>query len=290
MEAIERQSPSEPTTQTVSCTMTSAPASAIPLTEVLPWSINVGRNILVYDTIETDGRFLCYLLASQVLPQTSSSVYWVEGGPVTATLIQSGLRKLSMASKESIKIKSVPVEILERLAVDDQRKDQDLDVKEYIQGLYTDIAEWGQNNEPTEHTKWIVLDDVSSLSALIGQRLTYAFCVSVQALANQHNLGCMIRCGGFDPKSSTNLSHDMVGAGGSTYMHTNDDENVHWESALAESADGIVDVVPLASGYSRHAHGRLIFTERHRGWGKKCLAPVFHYYIAEKQVLAIRVR
>mmetsp|Transcript_46899 Transcript_46899/g.70876 ORF Transcript_46899/g.70876 Transcript_46899/m.70876 type:complete len:80 (-) Transcript_46899:228-467(-) len=33
-------------------------------------------------------------------------------------------------------------------------------------------------------------------------------------------------------------------------------------------ADGIVDVLPLLSGFSREAHGRIIFTERlgGRGW------------------------
>eukprot|EP00555_Chaetoceros_dichaeta_P009283 CAMPEP_0198261980 /NCGR_PEP_ID=MMETSP1447-20131203/10562_1 /TAXON_ID=420782 /ORGANISM="Chaetoceros dichaeta, Strain CCMP1751" /LENGTH=439 /DNA_ID=CAMNT_0043950039 /DNA_START=40 /DNA_END=1359 /DNA_ORIENTATION=- len=55
-----------------------------------------------------------------------------------------------------------------------------------------------------------------------------------------------------------------------------DDDEAHtnvascWERHLVELADGIVDVVPLASGFARDVHGRLIFTERAGsglGWG-----------------------
>lgn len=55
-----------------------------------------------------------------------------------------------------------------------------------------------------------------------------------------------------------------------------DDNEAHgniascWERHLVELADGIVDVVPLASGFARDVHGRLIFTERAGsglGWG-----------------------
>jgi len=40
-----------------------------------------------------------------------------------------------------------------------------------------------------------------------------------------------------------------------------------WENSLVELADGIIDVVPLQSGFSKEAHGRLIFSERKGGQG-----------------------
>ncbi len=42
-----------------------------------------------------------------------------------------------------------------------------------------------------------------------------------------------------------------------------------WERSLVEIADGIIDVVPLASGFARDVHGRLIFTERSGSLGWK---------------------
>lgn len=37
---------------------------------------------------------------------------------------------------------------------------------------------------------------------------------------------------------------------------------IAWERILVEIADGIVDVLPLSSGFSKDVHGRLIFTQR----------------------------
>jgi hypothetical protein len=45
--------------------------------------------------------------------------------------------------------------------------------------------------------------------------------------------------------------------------------SVAWERLLVETADGIVDVMPLTSGFSRDVHGRLVFTQRLGGIGWK---------------------
>lgn len=44
---------------------------------------------------------------------------------------------------------------------------------------------------------------------------------------------------------------------------------VAWERLLVEISDGIVDVIPLTSGFSRDVHGRLVFTQRLGGNGWK---------------------
>jgi hypothetical protein len=42
-----------------------------------------------------------------------------------------------------------------------------------------------------------------------------------------------------------------------------------WERSLIELSDGIIDVIPLSSGFARDVHGRLIFTERMGSMGWK---------------------
>ena len=84
---------------------------------------------------------------------------------------------------------------------------------------------------------------------------------------------------------------NWVGAGGSVQNDDNE-EKIPWERSLVQVADGIVDVVPLASGYTREAHGRLLFSEvpAGRGWGGRPTACIFKYCIADTKVLAIRIR
>jgi hypothetical protein len=43
-----------------------------------------------------------------------------------------------------------------------------------------------------------------------------------------------------------------------------------WERSLIELADGVIDVIPLASGFARDVHGRLVFTERLGSLGWRC--------------------
>jgi hypothetical protein len=63
-------------------------------------------------------------------------------------------------------------------------------------------------------------------------------------------------------------------------------------------ADGIVDVLPLASGYTREAHGKLLFTAcpGGRGWGDDSKGRsdgstlVFNYCLTDSKVQAIQIR
>ena len=65
-----------------------------------------------------------------------------------------------------------------------------------------------------------------------------------------------------------------------------DDDECPWERQLVEMADTVVDVVPLASGYSREVHGRLIFTSK---VGPASLQDVYNYCLTDTQALAIRI-
>jgi hypothetical protein len=92
---------------------------------------------------------------------------------------------------------------------------------------------------------------------------------------------------GIDMNVSGSKSLNYIGAGGrgissnfsgcsseqqiSTLVSNCDYElnSVAWERLLVEISDGIVDVMPLTSGFSRDVHGRLVFTQRLGGIGWK---------------------
>jgi len=69
---------------------------------------------------------------------------------------------------------------------------------------------------------------------------------------------------------------NYIGAGGKGILHDSESlaqielgaqyelEEMVWERSLVELADGVIDVVPLASGFAKDVHGRLVFTSR---WG-----------------------
>jgi hypothetical protein len=69
---------------------------------------------------------------------------------------------------------------------------------------------------------------------------------------------------------------NYIGAGGKGILHDSESlakielgaqyelEEMVWERSLVELADGVIDVVPLASGFAKDVHGRLIFTSK---WG-----------------------
>lgn len=166
-----------------------------------------------------------------------------------------------------LSIRSVPVEMATRLEEENAYFDAELYVKE----LYHSIRSWTGD--------WIVIDDVSALATLVGERLAYCFVLSLRALANQtKNFSVIVRCShDYDMEIIREQDTASVHAGGSRHVDwvgaggrglSRHGVVVPWERALPELADGIVNVEPLASGYSREAHGRLVFCARGRGWGK----------------------
>jgi len=139
---------------------------------------------------------------------------------------------------------------------------------------------------------WVILDDVTALASILGETLVYRFVESLVSLlcrqsindtsARSTKCGLIIRCSGdvdqMSYKIGNNEGNDhsgWVGAGGLAHKKAFNDMTrlklIPWERALEESVDAIVDVLPLSSGFSREAHGRLIFSEtpNGRGWGRK---------------------
>jgi hypothetical protein len=310
----------------------------VPLTQALPWGNDddsTNSCIVVTDSVETDGRFLLYMLATQALagstatssnktPSTTSSatVLWLACGPLTETLVATALRKmgcdaaasyLKMQSrsvtsnndtaewKRPLAIHSILADLSRNVALDD------FDEETYLKNLYDRTKKWCgclvEEDEPSRDSSKtiIIVDDVSALANIFGDRLVYFFLHYLrQSLGPSSQL--IARCSNDMDReaysgqgegveagdANQNKVDDWVGAGGRSKQSSV--EKIPWERKLVELlADWVVDVVPLASGYSREAHGRLVYTQV-----SSALPPavpiVMNYCLQDTSVSAIRLR
>jgi hypothetical protein len=299
-------------------------SATVPLEEALPCSPRVARKLLVCDSVETDGRFLCYTFAKQALAATSR-VLWLVGTPVTDRQVATGLKKMGCdaaaaylrdpTNSKNLRIRCLADEIATRSLADENGWDEEVFLKE----VYKQVKTWLQNADSSSNNNpsWILLDDVSTLATILGESLVYQFVDSICALSTRmgsDDIGIMIRCSHeLDQtllhKTDEDFEKDQsgwLGAGGlahRTAVRENQLQSVPWERYI-ESVDGIVDVVPLTSGYSREAHGRLVFSEvpGGRGWGEYNKSQqvqtgsnawnklLFNYCIHDNGVRAIRLR
>jgi hypothetical protein len=263
----------------------------VPLTEALPWSIDGEDCILVTDSVATDGRFMLHTIGSQAL-ENKQKVLWLSCGPVPETLVATALRKIGCEAAASyLKTTTRRNEWRHPLAIHCLMVDvptSPLDSQQYLQTLYQRVKEWCLSD--SNHTT-IIVDDASVLGNLLGERIAYFFLSYLRAL---DCCRLVVRCSNDmdnmsiqEEDASVTNSHrnvDWVGAGGRR-MHAV--TFIPWERTLIEFANWIVDVVPLASGYSREAHGRLVFTAR-ASISEPAL--VMNYCLQDTAVLAIRLR
>ena len=250
----------------------------------------------INDSNETDGRFLLHALAKQVLGSpVNGSVLWLACGPITDRQVATALKKNGcevatlylrggMQSPEAaslpLAIRSLTTEIACAFTKNTNTIES-WNPERFLQGCYKQVKTWLK--EQTRQPCWVLLDDVSSLATMLGDpRVVYRFVDSLNALPNKQNVksfGLAIRCSNdFDQgvykekkleDQNVNSAPLWVGFGGQCNNLQRDAvPTTPWERHLVELADGIVDVVPLSSGYSREAHGRLVFTlhPSGRGW------------------------
>ena len=305
--------------------------ATVPLEEVLPCSSRVARKILVCDSVETDGRFLLYTMSKQILA-ANGRVLWLVGSPVTENQVAMGLKKMGCEAAAAylrdpnknlnLNIRSLVSEIATRSLEEEEEKEEDWNHEQFLKEIYSDIKRWIQELDESSTPCWILLDDVSCLATLLGQSLVYKFIESCCAAASTRmnpSIGIMIRCSNtLDQQVLYTTDGDFekdksgwIGAGGLASRQTireKQKQSIPWERSLAESVDGIVDVLPLTSGYSREAHGRIIFSEvpGARGWGQSNHTSqhviqsttssatwnklLFNYCIHDNGVRAIRLR
>jgi hypothetical protein len=288
---------------------------------------------------------------SKTTTTTPGRVLWLSTGPWTERLIANALKKMgcdaattylrtlettnnksqqSTAGQVSagnsdapLTIRSLTKDISKKIETDGDHLDLELFTKQ----VYREAKQWLREQKQSESSSsseetvpWIILDDVSALGALVGERLAYGLVHSLNALATHtadtdQSFGLVLRCshdldqelskdpsvmGASVEKQPIYRQPDWVGAGGKGRRYSN--EEVAWERSLFEMADGIVDVLPLASGYTREAHGKLLFTAcpGGRGWGDDSRGRtsalsdgstlVFNYCLTDSKVNAIQIR
>jgi len=201
----------------------------------------------------------------------------------------------------------------------DQETPQSFDTESFVKHIYRQVKEWVRfQHEKTrnqtedavgeefDERRWVVLDDLSTLGALVGDRLAYGLVLSLQALSRTGGLpfGLAMRCsndadieaeGLMDPRSTQWFGGAAVAAVESSTLTGDNDgymKECPWERQLVELADTVVDVCPLASGYTREAHGRLIFSRRGEAAGassSSTTTQVYNYCLTDNQALAIRI-
>jgi hypothetical protein len=301
-------------------------SNTIPLQDVIPWSPNTPRNILVCDSVETDGSFVLSTMAahlfSSTLPSSSgmqtkgidrqqiswSRALWLCGNASTKRQVASALKKLGCDagaaylrndnkhvnnSHNGLKIRSLALEIADRILASNNSEDSkdgcDFDRDLYLKTVFNDVKAWADNipdNKSESVSSWIIVDDVTALASILGDRLVYCFIERLISLAkasgtlSTQKCGVIIRCSGdldqmlYRIESNERKDHSgWFGTGGLSHKQAIHDKLyrtfVPWERAVEESVDAIIDVLPLLSGFSREAHGRLIFSETPNGRGWK---------------------
>ena len=213
-----------------------------PLVDLLPQL----PSTMITDTVETDGRFLVYTIASR-----ESKVFWVTVSS-TAALI----RKAALSTATTWTIVSLPQRVL---AEDDE--------KEVVKTLVKEIREWSAACDGL-----VVLDDVSAMATLVGESLAYTMVLSLRSSCSKLCVRCANGVQSYTP---------VPWLGGELEA----DNAILWENRLIELFDLFLDVLPLQSGYSREAHGRLVVSQ-----ADQQQSVVVNYSLTDTKAMAIRVQ
>ena len=301
----------------VFATMSYSTAGQSPLQQVLPWSNSNKSNnhlgdtcphtILIQDSIETSARFLLHLVAKDIPSpakiNSNNSVHrnvlWIACSPCqNERLILNSRNKLASMGSTSARLPGAPLGSVStskgstdsfRVCNVTHEFESAMDCGNFNplelikKQLYQDtVKSWVE--QTTADEQLILVEDVSALATLVGERLAYAFICQIKALQQKHAFSLVVSCSGDGPDEESS----WVGAGGRTNHGQSQDNYLSWESSLTELADWVVDVVPLATGMSRNVHGRMIITpKRHAISPNPC---TINYCLGENQVFATRVQ
>lgn len=232
-------------------------------------------------------------------------VLWINGTSRSEEQIRMGLQQLNGGNNNAnsttmmnhrkfidptiiasnITIQSIP--ILMSQSISSHNNNNNWDIEHFVKyEMYQFIRRWilsfqqesSLSSATTTTTNgiilpWIIIEDISCISNLIGKRLTYALIHSIQCLKHIIPFGLIIRYSSdyeYDNIITKSFYHnyDWIGAGHHPKQQNNIKNNDNksmtssssWEHSFIEFATLIIDVVPLLTGYSREVHGRLLFT------------------------------
>ena len=202
----------------------------------------------------------------------------------------------------------------------------------YLKSVYRSLKQITNSN--AKYT--IIIDNCSLMSTFFGAALTYGFITKLRSLVRNgvkqgKDTGLVILASHDSDQENYIHSTDQqgqnksvagskqmhyIGAGGRGVLHDTEaiarlEQDARyelgemvWERSLVELADGVVDVVPLASGFAKDVHGRIVFTSRigaGRGWKREddassarsnnhFLSSMVNYRCTDGGIRAIRLR
>jgi hypothetical protein len=265
-------------------------------------------------------------------------IIWIHCGMKTNANILAAMRKIGC----DLRLNENMVDIIPILAHFSQPEGQNQQKKSeegpemndeiYLKSVYRSLKQI--TNSDAKYT--IIIDNCSLMSTFFGAALTYGFITKLKSLVRNgakqgKDTGLVILASHDSDQENYIHSTDQqeqnksvagskqmhyIGAGGRGMLHDTEaiarleqdvgyelDEMV-WERSLVELADGVVDVVPLASGFAKDVHGRIVFTSRigaGRGWKREddassarsnnqFLSSMVNYCCTDGGIRAIRLR
>lgn len=287
-----------------------------PLSQIV--TCNNFETLLVTDSVSCDGRFVLYTIAAAALTKTSkavqsvptftvsltdsnhvkSRVLWISCTSVTDESIINALKKIgcdrdvlsSIAittthtkdfnGSERLCIHSITSSISEATSCDVD------DDASFVKALYGHIKDFVSKHDKNalEIPTIIIVDDISALSVLVGERLAYSLIFSLNSLKSitTHPFGLVVRCSNdYDIDAA-----ELAVTGRVVNSDQSTTTNIPWERSLVELADSIVDVTLLPSGYSREVHGRISLSNRSADASS---TGTYNFCLTDNQVLVMRL-
>jgi hypothetical protein len=278
---------------------------------------------LVYDTVETNGLFVLAALAETVLSSASSAktdgqelhrVLWLCCSTMTDHSTLYSLQKIgcskditslallpdnpgrkevtTAANDESTRrltIRSVP-SLIESVILRDNAEVQ-LNEESFARDLFDIVRTWLLQRKNSE-SDCVILDDISALASLLGDRLTFGLVSTLCSLAKSEQLPFKLafRCSNDCEieKLGLTIPRERDWFGSTTSSRNADggnDDLIPWERFLVELSDFVIDVIPLASGYTRETQGQLVVTEQKGLFA----STTYNYVLTDNHVAVIKI-
>mmetsp|Transcript_14732 Transcript_14732/g.21747 ORF Transcript_14732/g.21747 Transcript_14732/m.21747 type:complete len:261 (-) Transcript_14732:536-1318(-) len=210
------------------------------------------RRIFIFDSIQTDARFLLHTLVLSRSNAEEQPVVWLSCSPTgTERNIKLASKRMGRSDKHFNVIHLAAG--ISKIILENEHNVEEM-MEDYIKTLLRKVR------QDEMRPAIILIDDISILAGLIGNDRAYAL---LQCLLSPAFQSSKIVCrGSLDWDQSVLLKSNNKGYWLDGLNNEYDTSNEYtWERGLVELADVVIDVLPLESGFSREAHGRIVITE-----------------------------
>lgn len=235
------------------------------------------RRILIFDSIQTDARFLLHTLALSRSSAEEQPIVWLSCSPAgTERNIKLASKRMGRSDKQ-VNVIHLAAGI-SQIVLENENSVEEM-IEDYIKTLLLKLQK-----DEIVRPAIILIDDVSVLAGLIGNDRAYALLQCLMSPVFQSSK--IVARGSLDWDQSVLLKSNSKGHWLDGLDNAYDTSNEYiWERGLVELADVVIDVLPLESGFSREAHGRIIITE-----SMSQNREVINYCCNDHGVRAIRMR